>query len=178
MLGDQASHSEAGKPAALQPMVFAELDLNVIAESSASSMQPLAEAAGLRLDVQLLPRLPHVIVDATAVRQIVLNLLTNAVKFTPAGGNVTLTTRYTAQGEVEIEIADTGRGMTQEDMARIKDAEPEQVSAAREGGGFGLGLPLVGALARANGAEVVPSSSEGQGTRVTVVFRRDRVVPV
>lgn len=177
MLGDQAARRDGADATLPSPMVFTELDLNVIAESSASSMRPLAEAAGLQLDVALRPRLPHVIADATAVRQIVLNLLTNAVKFTPSGGRVTLATRYTPEGQVDIEITDTGCGMTREDMSRVEEA-PERAPEARQGGGFGLGLPLVGALARANGAEVVLSSGEGLGTRAAVVFKRERVVPV
>lgn len=178
MLGDSGDVPDAGDVAALPPMVFAEIDLGIIAESCGSSMRPLADAAGLALSIELPQRLPHVIADATAMRQIVLNLLNNALKFTARGGMVRLTARHEPGGTVEIEVADTGRGMTRQEIERAGAAGAEGAIARREGGGLGIGLPLVGALARANGAEIEISSEPMRGTRVVVSFAKDRVVPV
>jgi signal transduction histidine kinase len=178
MLGDGAQALDVDGSACLPPMVFAEIAVADIVESCVSSMRPLAERAGLALTTEAPERLPHVIADATAVRQIVLNLLNNAVKFTRPGGAIRLALRYWPDGPLEIEIADTGRGMTAEEIARAGPAAADQGVSRREGGGFGIGLPLVGALARANGAGVSFVSVPGEGTRVVVAFGRDRVVPV
>lgn len=179
MLGD-ADGTAASRSGPLVPqMVFAELDLNPIVESCGSSMRPLAESAGLSLSLDLAQRLPHVVADPTAVRQIVLNLLNNAVKFTGPAGRITLVTRYAADGQVEIEVCDTGRGMTQEEIERAGGGGGTASGPVRrEGGGLGIGLPLVGALASLNGAGLAISSRPGQGTRVVVAFGKDRVIPV
>mgnify|MGYP000241638403 CR=1 FL=1 len=178
MLGDDAPAAAGGQPAELPAMVFAEIDLTSLAESCVSSMRPLAEAARLELAAGFEPRLPHVIADATAVRQIILNLVTNALKFTAAGGVVRLATRHCADGSVEVEIADTGRGMTTDEIAEAAVAGSDREPARREGGGLGIGLPLVGALARANGAAVTITSAPDSGTRVVLAFAKDRVIPV
>ncbi len=186
---------EQTQPAAAAPlpMVFAELDLNAIVESCVSSMRPLAEQAGLDLVAEPEPRLPHVIADATAVRQIALNLISNSVKFTPPGGRIRLSTSYRTDGQVVVEVQDNGRGMTAQEIARAirsaashgpqpgvateTETAPFHGSARRPGGGLGIGLPLVGALALANGARIDISSEPMHGTKVAVVFGKDRAVP-
>lgn len=186
---------EQTQPAAAAPlpMVFAELDLNAIIESCVSSMRPLAEQAGLDLVAEPEPRLPHVIADATAVRQIALNLISNSVKFTPPGGRIRLSTSYRTDGQVVIEVQDSGRGMTAQEIARAirsatshspqpgvateTETAPFHGSTRRPGGGLGIGLPLVGALALANGARIDISSEPMHGTKVAVVFGKDRAVP-
>lgn len=186
---------EQTNPAAVAPlpMVFAELDLNAIIESCVSSMRPLAEQAGLDLAAEPEPRLPHVIADATAVRQIALNLISNSVKFTPPGGSIRLSTSYRTDGQVVVEVQDNGRGMTAQEIARAirsatmhghlpgvaieTETAPTHGGARRPGGGLGIGLPLVGALALANGARIDISSEPMHGTTVAVVFGKDRAVP-
>lgn len=169
-----------------EAMVFTEIDLNAIALSCASSMRPLAEHAGIALTTDLAPRLPFVVVDVTTIRQIALNLLTNAVKFTARGGTVTLLTRVEPDGRVMFGCRDTGRGMSAADMARVDPiastaAGSRQGSGAElsptAGGGLGIGLRLVGDLARANGATVQITSASERGTLVAVNFAKDRVVP-
>ena len=139
------------------------------------------------------PRLPHVIADATAVRQIALNLISNSVKFTPPGGRIRLSTSYRTDGQVVVEVQDNGRGMTAQEIARAirsaashgpqpgvateTETAPFHGSARRPGGGLGIGLPLVGALALATGARIDISSEPMHGTKVAVVFGKDRAVP-
>lgn len=178
MLGDASAAIEVDQGSAMPAMIFTELDLNDMAERCVSSMRPLADAAGLALAPDLAPGLPHIIADATAVRQIVLNLLNNALKFTGPGGEIVLATRHNADGQVELEIRDSGRGMTHEEVARAGAQHDRITISRREGGGLGIGLPLVGALARANGAGLAIASEPSRGTSVTIAFAKDRVVPV
>lgn len=82
---------------------------------------PLVEAAPHALHAHLAPRLPRVVVDAASLRQIVRNLLTNALKFTGGGGRKIIATRCVTDGPLSIEIADTRRGMSRSDIARYLD---------------------------------------------------------
>ena len=93
-----------------------------------------------------------------------LNLLANAIKFARAGDRVTVAVAYDGDGPLTICVADTGPGMTDAPKA--------------DSTGLGLGLPLTRALAAANGAALAIESAPGRGTRVTISFAKDRVVPV
>ena len=103
----------------------------------------------------------------------VLNLATNALKFTPRGGQVTIGAAHAPDGTLAILVADTGPGLFADDIARLDNA-PQPVPP-RAGG---LGLPLVRSLAEANGADLVLDSAPGLGTTARIVFGRARVVPV
>jgi len=157
---------------------FAEIDANALLQSSASQVKLLAERAGIELALDLEPRLPHVVADATSLRQIVFNLLTNALKFTVAGGRITVASAYQLDGPLRIEVKDTGRGMSHREIRRYLDAKAVPRPERREGGGFGMGLPLVRALAEANGARLAIESAPGKGTSAAVIFSKDRVIPV
>jgi hypothetical protein len=168
---------------------FAEIDAGAMLETSVSQVAPLAERAGVALTLELAPRLPRVVADATSLRQIVFNLLTNALKFTERGGRVTVAARYNGDGPLRIAITDTGRGMSRREVEGLRGGQvprPERRGGTRAsaGGsagvsaGLGLGLPLVRALAAANGAELVIESEPGRGTSACVVFGKDRVIPV
>lgn len=171
-----SEHPRDAEPAG--PQLFAQIDLDALVQSTVSAMRPLADAARVAIAADRVSRLPHIIADPVSVRQILLNLLTNAVKFTPAGGRVTVATRHTLDGPVEVSVADTGPGMSARDIARsLVDAEPAE-RTARAGGGLGIGLPLVRQLAEANGARIAIESEPGSGTTVVVTFAKGRVVPV
>lgn len=161
---------------------FAEIDTADVLAAVVSQLRPLAERAGIALTLEHTPRLPHIIADATSLRQIVLNLVTNALKFTDRGGYVTIRARYDGEGPLSITIADTGRGMSEDDIARAlaREASAEMPGLSRSMGsdGLGLGLPLVQKLAQANGAQFALESTPGQGTSATVIFDKGRVVPV
>ena len=180
MLGRSAAGAATGtgRREAAEPQLFAQLDLNAIVEGTVSGMRPLADNAAVAVSARLRPRLPNVIADPVSVRQILLNLLTNAVKFTAGGGAVTVTTRYALDGPVEIVVADTGAGMSAADIARSLSTDAPPQRAPREGGGLGIGLPLVRLLAEANGATIAIDSAPGAGTAVVVAFAKNRVVPV
>jgi signal transduction histidine kinase len=168
---------------------FAEIDAGAMLETSVSQVAPLAERAGVALTLELAPRLPRVVADATSLRQILFNLLTNALKFTERGGRVTVAARYNGDGPLRIAISDTGRGMSRREVEGLRGGQVPRrerrggtrASAGGSAGvsaGLGLGLPLVRALAAANGAELVIESEPGRGTSACVVFGKDRVIPV
>jgi two-component system, cell cycle sensor histidine kinase PleC len=163
--GDPA---RAGVPA----MAFADIDPADVVESCLTVARPLAEKAGLELSSEFAPWLPHIVADEVSLRQMLLNLLGNAIKFTRPGDKVSVAISYQADGPLTIAVADTGPGI----QPARDTADGEQ--APNRAAGLGLGLPLTKALAAANGAELAIESEPGQGTRVTITFGKDRIVPV
>ncbi len=154
---------------------FASVDLNAIVSSCVAMIQPQANAARVIVRSQLTADLPNVVADERSVRQITLNLLSNAAKFTEAGGQVIAITAVTERGEVAIRITDTGVGMSETEVAQA--LEPfRQISSARAKGGTGLGLPLTKALVEANRAAFQIASTPKVGTTVEVVFPSTRVL--
>lgn len=174
MLAPDARENADGREAP----AFVELDINELVRRLASSVRALLAAAGLEIGHALEPGLPHVIADPVTVRQMVLNLVTNAMRATPPGGRIEITTGYDLAGPVCVRIADSGNGMTADEIAAAMDGsrEPEQVP--RTDGGYGIGYPLVHRLAALNGASINIESESGAGTTVTLSFAPDRVVPV
>lgn len=176
VINSMIGHPEPGGNT--KPQQFVEIDINALVERTVSVMLPLAEQARLALPIALYPRLPHVIADATSIRQILLNVLTNAVKFTAPEGEVQISTHYVLDGPVRIEVCDTGAGMSEAAIRSSLDPLHPPEPGPRAEGGLGLGLPLVRELAAANGAEISIESAEGKGTSVTLLFPKNRVIPV
>ena len=173
MLGDTSGPGDAdGQPA------FAEIDLNGLVERMASSVRALLEAVGLTISHVLDPALPHVIADPGTVRQMLLNLVTNAMHATPPGGRVVISTGYDLAGPVHVTVTDTGCGMTPDDMARALDPARPAGFEATPSGGMGLGYPVVLDLAARNGATVGIESIVGAGTSVRISFAPGRTIPV
>ena len=160
-----------GDPArsGVPPLAFADLDPVAVVESCLAVARPLAERAGLALRGEYAPGLPRIVADELSVRQMLLNLLGNAIKFARRGDRVSVAIVHEADGCLTMTVADTGPGM---DAARPADAPAPSAT------GLGLGLPLSRALAAANGATLAIDSAPGQGTRVAIAFGKDRVVPV
>lgn len=159
-----------------ETLEFTELDPAELMHGTISTMLPLAERAGLRLKlIEPSVKLPRIIADRLTLNQILLNLVTNALKFTPRGGQIAATADYQTGGPLTIFIKDTGRGMTDEDIAEALEGRLV-AGRQRDGGGLGVGLPLVKALAHGNGAEFEISSEPGKGTTAAVIFPKDRVV--
>jgi PAS domain S-box-containing protein len=156
-------------------LTFASVDMNAIVAGCVAMIQPQANAGKVIVRSQLASHLPLVVADDRAVRQIVINLLSNAAKFTEAGGQVIASTSFTDQGEVVIRVRDTGVGMSEDDIKRAM--EPfRQIPGPRSGGGTGLGLPLTKALVEANRAAFAIHSIPHQGTLVEVTFPSTRVL--
>ena len=174
MLTPAARESDAGRDA----LAFVELDANDLVRKLASSVRALLGAAGLEIDLRLEPALPHLIADPVTVRQMLLNLVTNAMRATPAGGRIEITTAYVLAGPVSIAVADTGRGMSSEEVAGALDPTRHALQTSSPSAGSGIGYPLTLRLAALNGASVAIESSPGAGTTATIAFSAARVVPV
>ncbi|MDQ0469711.1 PAS domain-containing sensor histidine kinase [Labrys wisconsinensis] len=127
-----------------------------------------AEAGRIRLDLAVEPGLPDIVADKRACRQICLNLMSNAIKFTPPGGKVTVGARAEAAG-IALFVTDTGVGIAREDLPRLGEAFFQASSAYdRAFEGTGLGLSVVKGLAVLHGGWMEVDSVVGRGTTVTV----------
>ncbi|MGL4438678.1 MAG: ATP-binding protein [Bosea sp. (in: a-proteobacteria)] len=167
---------EAGK----MDLTFTSVNLNEIAGAAVALLQPEANRQRVVLRTGLQPKLPSVVADERSLRQIVINVLSNAVKFTDAGGQVILSTALGDRGEVIIRVRDTGIGMTEKELSLAM--EPfRQISATRRAtssgtGGTGLGLPITKALVEANKGALQITSVKNEGTLVEVMFPPQRVL--
>ena len=135
-----------------------------------------ATEAELALEFAMPPELPALRADQRALKQMLVNLLTNAIKFTPAGGRVRLEAALSGDGALTVEIVDTGIGMSAEQINRALEPFGRIDSAFnRSREGTGLGLPLVKALIEAQGGRLEIDSAPGAGTTTRLVFPKERV---
>jgi anti-sigma regulatory factor (Ser/Thr protein kinase) len=158
-------------------LTFTNVAADEVIESCLILARPVAERAGVDLIASLPSDPPHVVADELSLKQILLNLLANAIKFSRRGDRVSVTAATPAIGKFEISVCDTGPGMAEPQV----HFEPWCQRSARAGtanAGLGFGLPLAKALAEANGASLHINSELGRGTCVTLTFAKDRVVPV
>jgi signal transduction histidine kinase len=164
------SKLEAGK----MELVIAPTRVRAIVEEVLATIEPLAAARQIAVDVAPWPPLPAVETDADRVRQILLNLLSNAVKFTDQG-QVTISAGHGTDGAgadgvagwMEVRVADTGPGIAPENQERIFH-EFEQIVGATARGGTGLGLPISRKLARLLGGDLTVESALGRGSVFTL----------
>jgi cell cycle sensor histidine kinase DivJ len=127
-----------------------------------------AREAGVQLEKLAADDLPELIADKRALKQILLNLLSNAIRFTDRGGKVTISARAEA-ATVTFAIEDNGVGISDEDLARLGEPYFQAgTSYDRRHAGTGLGLSIVKGLVRLHGGEILIRSRVGDGTRVTV----------
>ncbi|AWZ02383.1 MAG: ammonium transporter [Rhodobiaceae bacterium] len=155
-----------------------ELDLGNLFDSCASMIRHRVDDDLVSFEVSVAPGVPLVIADKRAMRQMVLNLVSNAVKFTPEKGTVRLSAFVEPDGRVALQVSDTGIGIAKDDMSKALEpfrqiSTDETVYSAE---GTGLGLPLTVALARLHDATFVINSSPGQGTTITLRLPLDRIV--
>ena len=130
-------------------------------------MRGQADRAGVQLR-GVLPRGPlEVNADRRAIKQMALNLISNALKFTPKDGSVTVTAQATGR-DFELIVADTGVGISPEDMARLGNPYEQAGGYEQRAAGTGLGLSLVRAFSKLHGGEMTMESTLGEGTTVTV----------
>lgn len=160
--------SESGRRSAQVSRLIA-LDLNAIVERTVSSIEALAQSRGLTLLFEAEKSRPHVVANPTALRQILLNLLTNAIKFTPRGGDVRVVTGYLDDGRVFLVVRDTGCGIGGS-MATAPPIASATGASQRLSGGSGIGLPLVRRLVQDMGAELEIDSAPGKGTVFLIAF--------
>jgi signal transduction histidine kinase len=150
-------------------MEVAPVELAAVIEAAIDSIEPSAEAKGVRLQPVISSGSNLVLGDANRLQQIVWNLLSNAVKFTPRGGRVQITLER-VNSQAEITVSDTGQGISKDFLPyafeRFLQADS---SSSRQYGGLGLGLAIVRHLTELNGGTVTASSpGENQGATFTV----------
>jgi two-component system phosphate regulon sensor histidine kinase PhoR len=136
--------------------------------SAAERMRMQAERAGLSLDVQCPPDLPNINADEPRIEQVLVNLIHNAIKFTPPGGDVLLladilSVEEAGGGFVRFAVRDSGVGIPVDDLPRIFERF-YRVDKSRAGGGTGLGLSISRHLAELHGGEIWAESREGEGS--------------
>jgi cell cycle sensor histidine kinase DivJ len=137
-------------------------------ESCADLLALKAQDAGVELTMRIAPDLPEVAADRRAFNQILINLISNAVKFTPRGGRVTVSARCDGP-KLAVTVEDTGVGIGETDLPRLGEAFFQgRASYDRRHDGTGLGLSIVKGLVHLHGGEVDIKSRLGEGTRVTV----------
>jgi signal transduction histidine kinase len=163
----ELSRADAGKlDVRPEPVDVKELVTTVVAAARwMVGTKPLAVEADVADD------LPPLVTDPRALKQVLVNLLSNAAKFTPEGGHVVVRARREGAAGVRLEVQDDGIGIAREDQARIFEAFRQlDGSAERQYGGVGLGLAVVNRLAEALGARVELDSEAGRGARFGVVL--------
>jgi signal transduction histidine kinase len=133
-----------------------------------TSARSLAEARQIALRLSAADGIPAIEADPKRLRQVLLNVLSNALKFTQPGGEVTVIARESSQG-LEISVMDNGPGIAPEHIERVFDPM-YQPGGGERSDGLGLGLPLVKRLVEAHGGRVTITSAPGKGTTVTMTL--------
>lgn len=167
------SKIEAGK----MELSFGEVDLNDVVKQCLAIMQPQANQGRIIVRTSLPLSVPKVVADIRSVRQIALNLMSNAIKFTDPGGQIIVSTLYEPSGEVSLRVRDTGRGMNAADVEiALEPFRQVPTTLNQVITGTGLGLPLTKALVEANRAQFGLDSTPGEGTLAKVTFPLQRVL--
>ena len=147
-----------------------------LTDKALKMVEPRAAKNQLILEEALPSDLPYLKVDERRMTQVLLNLLFNAVKFTKPGGRVTLSGGVAEDGGAWFAVADTGIGMSEEDIATaLTQFGQVEGSFARQYDGTGLGLPLTKGLIESHGGRLAVDSAPGQGTTMTVHLPAERI---
>jgi signal transduction histidine kinase len=152
------------------------IELSEALEESAGMFREACDRKGLTLRLEGPATAMTILADERALRQILINLLSNAVRHTPAGGEVVLGAQQVVEGRLDLFVADTGIGIPEADLERV--LQPfEQVTRdqGRPQEGTGLGLSIVKQLVDLHGGELKLESTVGKGTRVTFILPPERV---
>ncbi len=141
--------------------------LSDLIRRSVEAFGPKAEARGIILNEEIASDLPLVDLDRTRISQVVGNLLENAIRHTPSGGEVRVSAELEGDSRVVVAIADTGEGIPSESLPHLFDkfyrTDP---SRARATGGTGLGLTIARQLVQAHGGTIRAESTKGEGSRL------------
>jgi two-component system phosphate regulon sensor histidine kinase PhoR len=138
------------------------VDLNQLVEEVIAQLSPQAERQKIAISQDCAADLPSVPADKDRVRQVIANLVHNAIKFTRPGGRITITTKM-LEGSVVVDIADTGIGIPKEDLARVFERFYKG-DKARAGEGTGMGLAIAKHVIEAHGGNIWVESEEGKGS--------------
>jgi len=147
------------------------INLRKLVKQEAGLLEPQASEAGLTLVTEFSEDLPELCADKTRLRQILINLMSNAIKFTAPGGSITVSARRADSDAISLSVADTGIGMSPRDvLLALEPFGQIQSAMSRNHSGTGLGLTIVKRLAEMHGGQLAIDSVEGRGTTVTVTL--------
>jgi signal transduction histidine kinase len=167
------SRLDAGRADLHEEVIFVEH----LVETVLTMIEQQAEKNNIKLVKDIAHNLPRLNADARRVRQVLLNLLANAIKFTPSGGTVSIRVARNILGELSFEIADNGVGIAPQDISKALTRFGQVDSRlARKFEGAGLGLPLTKQLMELHGGTLSLTSKVDVGTVVTVTFPLERLV--
>jgi signal transduction histidine kinase len=144
-------------------------DLGGLARDVAGALAGDAAACHVTLAVEAAADLAPIAIDPVRVREVLTNLLLNALRHTPPGGSVAVRVAATPSGGISVDVRDTGTGMTPDDVARAFD----RFYKGPESRGSGLGLTIARGLVVAHGGEIQASSEIGRGTTITFTLTRE-----
>lgn len=159
------SRIEAGALKLEQQSVSVRRELERVSQA----VEPLLLKKGVTMDTRVPPNLRAAHADPEKIYAVLLNLVDNAIKFTPAGGSIVLEARPTERG-IEVSVEDTGIGIPEADRDRVFDRFYRVQRPGEEHPGTGLGLFIVRQIIEQHGGSIGVSSTEGQGTRFTLVL--------
>ncbi|PQA71823.1 cell-division control histidine kinase PdhS [Brucella oryzae] len=166
-------------------MQFEAVSLNDAIAEAIALMQPQANRERVIIRSSFQSNLPDIVADTRSIKQVALNLLSNAVRFTAPGGQVIVSTSYEMNGDVVMRVRDTGIGMTKSEVEQalkpfrqVNALERRKAESAKDwrSEGTGLGLPLTKAMVEANRAQFAIDSTPGHGTVVEIAFPPTRVL--
>jgi len=167
------SKVEAGK----MIMEEAVLDVEEIIRGVLAMTKERAEERGITLKASLSRKLPRLLADGRLIKQMLLNLLSNAIDFTNPEGWVAVSAERHTGGGLTVAVSDTGAGMTAQELSRVMDPfYTNDGPFERPVRGTGLGLPLVKSMIELHGGEVSINSTQGVGTTVALLFPAARII--
>jgi PAS domain S-box-containing protein len=167
------SKIEAGE----MDLEFTAVEINDAVAEAVALVQPQANGQRVIIRTSLSGSVPNIVADSRSIKQMALNILSNAIRFTPSGGQIVVSTAYEANGSVMLRIRDTGVGMTRSELEQaMKPFRQVTTGVRKRGDGTGLGLPLTKAMAEANRAQFSINSAPNEGTLVEISFPSQRVL--
>jgi two-component system OmpR family sensor kinase/two-component system sensor histidine kinase BaeS len=144
-------------------------DLALLVGEAVALFRPQADRAGIDLTAECAPDLPPIAIDGTRLREVMANLLANALRYTPRGGRVSVRCSAEGSSALRVEVSDTGAGIAAEDLPRIFD----RFYKSPDSRGAGLGLAIARDLVVAHGGELRAASEIGKGTTISFTLPRD-----
>jgi signal transduction histidine kinase len=162
----------------LQLFVVNDVDIRAIIDQVVATGKSLVEGKSVDIQTQLDPELPRIRGDRQRLVQVLLNVISNACKFTEAGV-ITISAQKRAN-EVVIGVTDTGPGIAPEDQMAVFEAFKQTNLGLRQGGGTGLGMPITKSLVEAHGGQIKLDSQLGKGATFTIILpvTSDTLIPV
>ncbi len=169
------SKIEAGKFKLNRQMI----SIGKVIQEAAESLERWREAKKIRLKLEIEPNLPHINADPDRVNQILVNLFSNAIKFTSAGGRITIKAKVEEKGDfLEISVRDTGIGIPPEQLDKIFERFKHASSTSSLPlQGIGLGLSITREIVKMHGGNIWVESKQGQGSRFTFTLPFSKFLP-